>query len=66
MPLPLSSDQGTHFTIAMWKTLCANLLIRQAFSQAYHHQANGRVEVAGQILIIGLRKLYVSEKNLLV
>eukprot|EP00667_Euglena_gracilis_P014314 EG_transcript_14814 len=36
--------------------------IRQAFSQAYNHQANGRVERAGQQIMEILRKLFVEEK----
>ena len=63
IPSKISSDQGSHFTIAWWNTLCANLGIRQAFLQAYHHRANGRVEVAGQQVMKRLRKLQVAEKN---
>jgi hypothetical protein len=37
--------------------MCARLGIRQAFSQAYRHQTNGRAEVAGQVLIRTLKKL---------
>ena len=37
--------------------MCARLGIRQAFSQAYHHQANGRAEMSGQLLLERLRKL---------
>ena len=36
--------------------------IRQAYSQAYHHQANGRVERAGQQVMEILRKLYADER----
>ena len=56
IPSIISCDQGSHFTGAWWKTLCAELGIRIAYSQAYHHQANGRVEVAGQQLKEFLRK----------
>ncbi len=41
IPSISSMNQGSHFTGEWWKTLCAVLSIRQAFSQAYHHQANG-------------------------
>ena len=37
--------------------MCARLGIRQAYSQAYRPQANGRAEVAGKTLINALRKL---------
>ena len=48
IPAIISSDQGSHFISAWWQNLCSLLGVRQAFSQAYHHQANGRVERAGQ------------------
>jgi len=35
--------------------------VRQAFSQACHHQANGRAEMAGQQLIEKLRKMQADE-----
>ena len=47
IPSVISSDQGSHFISTWWTTLCSLLGIRQAFSQAYHHQANGRAERAG-------------------
>eukprot|EP00667_Euglena_gracilis_P000113 EG_transcript_113 len=62
VPSVISSDQGSHFTSTWWKNMCALLGIRQAYSQAYHHQANGRVERAGQQVMEVLRKLYVEEK----
>ncbi len=42
--------------------MCGRLGIREAFSQAYHPQANGRAEVAGQQLIVLLRKLHAEEE----
>jgi hypothetical protein len=57
IPSVISSDQGSHFTSTWWTTLCSLLGIRQAYSQAYHHQANGRVERAGQQIMEVLRKL---------
>ena len=62
IPSIISSDQGSHFTSTWWSTLCSLLGIRQAFSQAYHHQANGRVERAGQQLLEILRKLHAEQK----
>ena len=61
IPRVVTSDQGTHFVNAWWQTMCATLGIRQAFSQAYHHQANGRAEMAGQQLMERLRKLNAEE-----
>ncbi len=40
--------------------MCATLGIRQGFSQAYHHQANGRAEMAGQQILEKLRKMLVG------
>ena len=42
--------------------MCGCLGIRQAYSQAYHHQENGRAERAGQQLQEKLRKLYVESR----
>ena len=41
----ITSDMGSQFVGQWWKTMCARLGIRQAFSRAYRPQANGRVEV---------------------
>jgi hypothetical protein len=62
IPSIISSDQGSHFVSTWWQNLCALLGIRQAFSQAYHHQANGRVERAGQQVMEILRKLNADTK----
>ena len=42
--------------------MCGILGIRVAFSQAYHHQANGRAEKAGQQLMERLRRLQIEDK----
>ena len=61
MPRVVSSDQGPQFASAWWHTLCGCLGIRQAFGHAYHHQANGRAEVAGKELQRKLRLLHARE-----
>ena len=61
IPSVITSDQGSHFVNAWWQTMCAKLGIRQAFSQAYHHQANGRAEMAGQQIMEKLRKMNANE-----
>ena len=61
IPGKITSDQGSQFIGSWWQTMCAKLGIRQAFSQAYHHQANGRAEMAGQQIMEKLRKLNVEE-----
>ena len=61
IPSVISSDRGSHFVNNWWDTMCAKLGIRQMFSPAYHHQANGRVEVCGQQLLERLRKLNARE-----
>ena len=55
IPNIITSDQGSQFISAWWKTMAALLGIRMAYSQAYHHQANGRAEVAGRHVIDRLR-----------
>ena len=61
VPALIKSDQGRHFVGAWWKAMCAMLGIRQAFAQAYHHQANGRAERAGQELMELARKIFVEQ-----
>ena len=57
IPSVVQSDNGPHFVGAWWRTICAALGVRTAYSQAYHHQANGRAEVAGQLLMKQISKL---------
>ena len=61
VPSVIKSDNGPHFSGAWWRTICAALGVRTAYSQAYHHQANGRAEVAGQLLMHKLSKLNAQE-----
>lgn len=61
LPDVITSDQGSHFVSSWFDTMAAGLGVRQAFSQAYHHQANGRAEMAGQQLIEKLRKIHADE-----
>ena len=58
IPSVITSDQGPQFVGQWWRTMCARLGIRQAYSQAYHHQANGRAEVAGKTIQALLRKVW--------
>ena len=53
----ITSDQGPHFAGAWFRGMCACLGIRQAFSQAYRSQANGRAERAGRQIMEWLAKL---------
>ena len=57
IPSVISSDQGSHFTSAWWQTMCALSGVTVAYGQAYHHQANGKAENAGQQLMKKLKKL---------
>ena len=50
VPSVITTDKGTEFTSQWWRTMCSRLGIRQLFSQAHHHQANGRAEVAGKVV----------------
>ncbi len=50
IPSIVTSDRGPQFATAWWNTLCAQVGVRRANAQAYHHQANGRAEVAGREL----------------
>ena len=62
IPSVITSDQGSQFIGQWWKTMCARLGIRQAYSQAYRPQANGRAEVAGKTVIGIMRKFHTEEK----
>ena len=62
IPSTITSDQGPQFVGAWWKTLCALMGARQVYSQAYHHNANGRAEVAGKTLIQVMRRLHTEGK----
>ena len=62
IPQVITSDQGENFAGRWWKTMCARLGIRQAYSQAHRAQANGRAEVAGKTIYNLLRKLHTAEK----
>ncbi len=48
VPTTITSDQGPQFVGQWFQTICGRLGIREAFSQAYQPQANGRAEVAWQ------------------
>ena len=62
IPSIITSDRGVQFVSQFFRTCCSRLGIRQAFSQAYRPQANGRAEVAGQTLINTLRKLQADHE----
>ena len=57
IPSVVYSDRGSHFASSWWKTLCALMGVRVSYGQAYHHQAQGRVEVAGQQILGKLKAL---------
>jgi len=57
VPETITSDQGPQFAARFFRTICARLGVRQAFSHAYRPQGNGRAEMAGKQLITLLRKL---------
>ena len=62
VPSIVTTDQGSHFVSEWWKSMCAELGIRQAYAQGYHHQSNGRAEMAGQQLQEILRKVMIEEE----
>ena len=61
IPNVITSDQGSHFFGSWFETLAAGLGVRHVCSHAYHHQANGRAEMAGQQLMERLRKMNAKE-----
>ena len=64
IPSVITSDQGPQFISQWWKTMCARLGVRVAYSQAYRAQANGRAEAACKVILEALRKRAAEkEKN---
>jgi len=61
LPDIITSDQGSHFVSSWFESLVAGLGVRQGFSLAYDHQANGRAEMAGQQLMEKLCKMHADE-----
>ena len=61
IPSIVTSDQGPQFSGKWWRTMCARLGIRQAFSHAHRPQGNGRAEVAGKNLFAILRKMHATQ-----
>ena len=61
IPSVTTSDRGPQFVGAWFTGMCARLGIRQAFSQAYRPQANGRAERAGRQVLDWLAKLTAEE-----
>ena len=59
-PTYLLSDRGTQFTSSFFNAVCDTLNIKQAFTSAYHPQANGQVERFNRTLVASL-KCYCSE-----
>jgi len=57
IPSVITSDRGPQFVGDWFKCMCTSLGIRQAYSQAYRAQANGRAERAGRQIIEWLEKL---------
>ena len=61
IPATMTTDQGSQFIGSWWRTVCSRLGARHVFSQAYHHAANGRAEVAGRNLQDLLKSLCVEQ-----
>lgn len=62
IPSIITSDQGPSFVGPWWRTMCARLGVRVAYSQAHRAQGNGRAEVAGKQIYNLLRKMHTEDK----
>ena len=62
VPATVSSDQGPQFIGAWWRALCAAMGVREVYSQAHHHSANGRAEMAGKTLQQLLRRIHQEDR----
>ena len=56
VPLQIDSDQGTHFTGKVVKTICQLMGIKQKFHIPYHPQSSGMVERMNRTLKTSLSK----------
>ena len=63
IPSIITSDRGPQFIGEWFQSMCARLGIRQAFSQAYRAQANGRAERAGRQILDWLSKIRAETKE---
>ena len=61
-PSVIKSDQASLLVGSWFESLCVGMGIWKAFSQTYHHQANGRAERAGQSLMKLLRKIFEEKR----
>ena len=61
IPSVITSDRGPQFVGAWFTGMCAGLGVRQAFSQAYRAQTNGRAETARRQILDWLAKLTAEE-----
>ena len=61
IPSVITSDRGSQFISSWWRTLCARLGVRVAYSQAHRPQANGRAEAAVHQVKSVLRKLHAEQ-----
>ena len=64
VPSVIKRDLSSLFVGSWFENLCAGMGIRQAFSQAYDHQANGQAECAGQSSREILQKIYKEKKSI--
>ena len=58
VPSIITCDRGPQFISEWWETMCVRLGIRQAFSQAYRPNNNGRAEAAVRVVQDTLRKMH--------
>ena len=63
IPSIIKTNQGSHFTADWWNAMCANVGIRQVYSQAYHHASNGRAQWAGQQVMEMPRKVALETEE---
>ena len=48
VPSVNKTEQGAYFTSIWWQTMCASLIIKHWYTQAYHQESKGLAEEAGQ------------------
>ena len=63
VPSAIISDRGTQFTSAFFRSVCAQLSIKQKLSTAYHPQTDGQSEKAVRTITDALRCLTLEHTD---
>ena len=63
IPWSITTDHGTQFDNATFRSFCKNLQIRLQFASVSYPQANGQVEVTNRTILHGIKKRLDTAKG---